>query len=57
MLKRRKHVFWDYTYDGVYPERYTRSDKRYWNKWIRRNGNSDIVKELRLAFQAPESPE
>lgn len=46
MKKRRKHIFWDYTYDGIYPERYTREDKRYWNKWIRRNGKSEIENDI-----------
>lgn len=43
MKKRRKHIDWDYNYDGMfYKERYTKFDKRYWNKWIRKNGKKEI---------------
>ena len=38
MLKRRKHIRWEYNGDGqFYKERYSRFDKRYWNKWLRRS--------------------
>ena len=36
-VKRRKHIWWEYTGDGVFPtERIKGWVKRYWKRWARR---------------------
>jgi hypothetical protein len=41
--RRRKGILWDYNYDGMYGERYTAFDKRYWRRWRRRNGKQEVT--------------
>ena len=51
MKKRRKGIKWDYNGDGRFSERYSKFDKQYWNKWIRRNGKKEI--EIQKENDAP----
>jgi hypothetical protein len=45
--KRRYGIVWEYDGDGRFPqERWNKSDKRYWKRWLRRVGKEELRTEV-----------
>jgi hypothetical protein len=39
---RRKGILWDHNWDGGKVDRFDKFWKRYWSRWLRRQGNKEL---------------
>ena len=50
--KRRYGIVWEYDGDGRFPqERWNKSDKRYWKRWLRRVGKEELKDAIQEVYE------